>query len=148
MKSNIIHFLDPNSKVNGTKYRSVACDKRAIYLEHEVQKKKPQRKCGPLDTIKLGVDYSADTQSYYTRDIKKVTCKNCKRNLGILKKKKKVARWEAKFIGTTKAGGWLVMEDGVVRKMFPGSGRKNHEVALAIVVAGNKKANEAKHENV
>lgn len=132
IKNRPIHYSS-NDKINGTKYRSVLCDSRVVYLEYETQRKKSQhrRQNAIDDTIRLRTDFKACDQGYYTRDKKKVTCKNCKR---LLKGEKRNGwfgeqRWKPMFVGDRKHGCWLVIGDGVVRKIFVGANRKNNEAA-------------------
>lgn len=148
-----VHFLDPRSKVNGTKYRSSLCDKRVVYLEKETQKLGPQkkRKNAIDDTIRLRTPFKSSEQGYYTRNRKAVTCKNCRRIMAGKKKGNWLgdSRWEVRFIGDKKNGGWIVIGDGALKKIFPGASRKNREEAQRIVNEENRKlADEVKHGNV
>jgi len=138
-----IHFLDPNSKTKDTIFRSVLCNKRTIFLEYETQKKRarPRRKNAIDDTIRLGFDFKGFDQGYYTKDKNKVTCKNCKMMMEGKKKSWKLEEdfWNPIFVGTIKAGGWIVVGVDGVQKMFPGASRKNHETAKEMVRKHNQK---------
>lgn len=131
-----IHFLDPDSKTNGTRYRSVLCDSNTVYLDVTQKKISQKRRQNAIDdTIRLRSDFKACDQSYYTTDKNRVTCKNCKLKLAGKTRNGPFLDllWEARFVGDKKSGGWVVLGDGIVRRLLPGVGRKIQDAALDIV---------------
>lgn len=67
--------------IEGSVFRPVLCDSRAVYLS-ERKRKKPRPKPRFDDRVVLGFDYGADSQAYYTDDFTRVTCKLCLHKLG------------------------------------------------------------------
>lgn len=127
----------------GSRWRPTLCHpEKAFALDITYEKVKgPNTKMSNfLFSIKLGFDYDEESQSYYTRDVSKVTCGQCKRVIAAingkhrLDLKAKIRKHKDRIIANKKAIDQAEWQLAVKRSLDCGNNGKTIQTKSEITI--------------